>query len=81
MGYDVKEIRLLSMDDNKVYIISLPENDKEMLLKFKNLIEHMNNFCFDSFRQENDLKCMHCIYEPLCSYSALKGCENNAYWP
>lgn len=79
MGYVVKEIRLYSMDDNKVYKISFPEKDKEMLSKFQNLINNINEFRFDEFQQKNELKCIHCIYEPLCCYSALKGRKNNAY--
>jgi CRISPR-associated exonuclease Cas4 len=79
MGYVVKEIRLFSMDDNKVFKIDLPEINKDMYLKFKNLIYNIGKFSFDGFRQENKLKCMHCIYEPLCSYSAIKDCESNDY--
>jgi CRISPR-associated protein Cas4 len=78
MGYSVKEIRLFSMDDNKVYKIPLPENNNDMLSKFKDLIINMSKFRIDVFQQENDLKCKHCIYEPLCCYSGIKGRENNA---
>ena len=72
MGYDVKEIRLYSMDDNRVYKIEKPENDPTMLLKFEELIENINSFDFDNFKQNNILKCGNCIYEPLCSFSGLK---------
>lgn len=72
MGYPIKEIRLYSMDDNKVYKISFPEDDKPMLKKFESLIYEINNFSFEFFHQTNIEKCRHCIYETLCSYSALK---------
>ncbi len=72
MDYEVKKIRLYSMDDNKVYPIPLPENDKEMFSKFQKVIDDINSFSFENFRQDNKLKCEHCIYEPLCSYSAVK---------
>ena len=61
------------MDDNKSYNICLPEDDEIMFNKFKNVITEMNNFTFDGFEQNNRLKCEKCIYEPLCSFSALKG--------
>lgn len=72
MGYTIKEIRLYSMDDNKTYIIGLPENDNIMLEKFENTIRNMHNFKFEGFIQENSFKCKKCIYEPLCSYSGMK---------
>lgn len=72
MGYDVKEIRLYSMDDNKVYKVNNPILDSEMLHKFETLIHEMNAFAFDRFKQDNIKKCVNCIYEPLCSFSALK---------
>lgn len=73
MGYAVKEMRLYSMDDNKVYPISLPENDAEMFLKFESLVESVNAFSFENFKQDNSAKCSRCIYEPLCSFSVEQG--------
>lgn len=72
MNYTVNEIRLYSMDDNKTYPVLLPENDPAMYEKFRNTIYEINNFNFENFRQNNRLKCENCIYEPLCSFSALK---------
>ena len=73
MGYNVKKIRLYSMDDNKVYNIKTPFEDYDMNLKFQNLLKDMKLFNFDGFIQTNKTKCDNCIYEPLCSYSCLKG--------
>ena len=74
MGYDVNQIRLYSMDDNKMYPILLPEENAEMLKKFDQLVVDMRNFSFEGFRQTNCMKCQRCIYEPLCSFSCEK-CE------
>lgn len=73
MGFGVNELRLYSMDDNKVYSIEKPERNPAMLSKFEKLIEEMNSFSINDFNQDNKLKCSKCIYEPLCSYSVLKG--------
>ncbi len=72
MGYKVNKLRLYSMDDNKVYNISKPEEDTEMFDKFEHIIHEMNDFSFESFKQCNISKCQRCIYEPLCSFSCLK---------
>ena len=69
MGYPVKQLRLYSMDDNKVYPIELPENDSLMLQKFETTIEEINTFSLDGFEQTNALKCKYCIYEPYCDRS------------
>lgn len=69
MGYEVRSIRLYSMDDNKTFSIPLPYTEKELLSKFEKLILDINMFDFDNFFQTNALKCAKCIYEPLCSFS------------
>ena len=71
MGYTVREIRLYSMDDNTVYPMPLPEEDPRMFQRFEQLLTAMRSFSMDRFRQDNPLKCARCIYEPLCSFSAL----------
>lgn len=73
LGYKVKNIRLYSMDDNKVYPVAIPEDDEKMFIKFQRLIENIRDFSFDGFVQTNIEKCKKCIYEELCSFSALKG--------
>lgn len=72
MGYKVSELRLYSIDDNKVYNIEPPENSLEMFEKFVSLLERFSSFDFYGFTQTNIQKCQNCIYEPLCCYSALK---------
>lgn len=72
MGYIVKEMRLYSMDDNKMYLVALPEDNQEMFERFKRVISEMNKFDVTNFHQDNISKCHKCIYEPLCSYSAIK---------
>lgn len=73
MGYTVKQMRLYSMDDNKVYPVPFPENTPDMLLKFEKLLSDMSSFDFSEFHQDNSQKCKFCIYESLCSFSALNG--------
>lgn len=79
MGYDVKKIRLYSMDTNKTYDIDLPDNNPIMRDKFKKLLIDVNAFSFDNFKQTNVEKCNNCIYEPLCSFSIKKGGKYNVY--
>lgn len=71
-GYEVKEIRLYSMEDNKVYKLPLPEHAPEMLSRFEGLIDSIKNFSFDSFVQGNVQKCMNCIYASLCSFTQAR---------
>lgn len=72
MGYTVNRLRLYSMVDNRVHPVPLPEEDREMKEKYVRLLDEMHSFQLDGFRQENGTKCMHCIYKPLCSFSAMK---------
>lgn len=69
MGYSVKKLKLYSMDDNKVYPVLLPEENDDMSAKFNKLLHDINAFSFTDYKQDNPLKCAHCIYEPLCSFS------------
>lgn len=75
MGYTVSELRLYSMDTNKVYKIDLPKNNPKMFIKFTKLMDSINTFSFTDFIQTNAEKCNHCIYEPLCFFSK-KGGDN-----
>ena len=75
MGYTVRQMRLYSMDDNKVYPVEIPEDDPETYMKFEKLLVDMEDFDFSTFRQENPQKCRFCIYEPMCSYSIETGGE------
>lgn len=71
MGYKVKTLRLYSKDDNKTYPIPLPEEDLEMKEKFESLVHRFQTFQVESFQQNNQEKCAHCIYEPACDRSLL----------
>ena len=44
-----------------------------MYSKFESLINEMQTFNFNNFKQTNPLKCKNCIYEPLCSFSTQEG--------
>lgn len=69
MGYDVREMRIHSMMDNRNYPIPLPEEDKRLFDKFIETIQQMRSLDLQSFHQDNGKKCTKCVYEPLCSYS------------
>lgn len=71
MGYNVKELKLHSLQDNKTYTINLPPNDSAMNKKFNKLIKDLHEFSFDNFKQTNVKKCKKCIYEPSCDRSLL----------
>ncbi len=71
MGYDVKKIRLHSMEDNKNYNIKLPEEDIEMFKKFESIIREIREFDIEKFTQTNVKKCEKCIYEPSCDRSLI----------
>lgn len=73
MGFNITSLRFYSMDDNKTYNVALPEDDDAMFKRFEKLLNDMKSFDFSGFKQNNSLKCAKCIYEPLCSFSALKG--------
>lgn len=79
MGYNVNEIRLYSMEDNKVYPIENPYENIIMFEKFKKVLDDINTFSFNGFVQTNILKCERCIYELLCSFSLLKGDVKSVY--
>lgn len=66
MGYEVKQLRIHSMDDNKNYPIDLPESNPVMLERFENTVRAMEEFDFDGFVQTNREKCARCIYAPVC---------------
>lgn len=72
MGYDVKHLELYSIDDNKTYPVTLPDQDKETFRRFVDTIDAMKTFHMDSFHQKNMEKCRRCIYEPACDRSLLE---------
>lgn len=65
MGYEVKEMYLYSMADNKKYNIPLPVGEE--LSNFEKVIEDMKNFEISKkgFKR-NHAKCAQCIYKELC---------------
>lgn len=66
MGYCVNKIFIHSITDNKNYEIPLPEKNKEVFEKFKNVINQMHTFDLEVFSQTCVEKCKKCIYEPAC---------------
>jgi len=68
MGYNVKTLRIHSLDDNKNYFVSLPEDDVKMDSKFKNLLKKIRAFDLEKKFYPNISKCQSCIYRHLCDY-------------
>lgn len=66
MGYEVKQIRFYSSDDNKLYSQKLPEENPEMFEKFKATNNKMQNFDVNSYEPQAEEKCRNCIYNDFC---------------
>lgn len=69
MGYEVKQLKLYSMDDNKSYPVTIPDENPMKLKAFESLIQQMQNFDLDAPFTANENKCKHCIYNNLCDAS------------
>lgn len=76
MGYNVSKLQIRSCDDNKIYKIKLPDEDKSMKEKFENTINDMRNFDIEQYHQVNGLKCRNCIYEDACDRAMNRGKHN-----
>lgn len=67
MGYVVKEIKIRSKKDNKIYDIPLP--DQEETQKFEKFLQQYRSFSPDQkWFIQNPKKCAGCIYRELCDY-------------
>lgn len=66
MGYDVRQIRFYSSDNNKVHPVKLPEDDREMFEKFKATNKAMHSFEVSSYEPKSLEKCSNCIYNDFC---------------
>ena len=66
MGYQILKMKLYSYDDNRSYIVELPENNNEMFNNFEKIINDINNFEPEKYYPNNSEKCLNCIYEPMC---------------
>lgn len=75
MGYKVNKLEIRSLDDNKKYIIKLPDEDTEMKQKFDDLVNDMRTFDLELFEQTNIEKCKHCIYEEACDRALYRSDE------
>ena len=70
MNYQVKQLRLYSMDTNKNYPIDLPKDDPAMQSQFEKLIEDISAYSLNQPFQANPKKCAMCIYNNLCDKRA-----------
>lgn len=71
MGYSVKELRLYSAKDNRIYPIPLPiESD---VMNFEHTLHCMREWSPERAFIPNPKKCRACIYSSLCDYTQ---CDN-----
>ena len=66
-GYEVKSLRIHSMDDNKNYPIPHPDESPETVAEFERVLDEMHSFDISGYIQTNEAKCRRCIYEPMCA--------------
>lgn len=66
MGYTVKSLKFHSLNDNKNYLITIP-NDEEKN-KLKSIISKIKSFDLSKPFTQNKNKCKMCIYRELCDY-------------
>lgn len=67
MGYQVEQLQLYSLDDNKVYPVPLP--DESVILAFEQFLQRYRRFDpQDPHFSQNPKKCVQCIYRELCDY-------------
>ncbi len=65
MGYEVLELKIHSLSDNKRYDIPMPSIEEWNI--FVGIIEKMQNFSAEDAKiLVNSSKCAQCIYQPLC---------------
>jgi len=69
-GYKVKSMRLYSMDDNKIYPIVLPSEDKVRQSAFEALLRQIHTFDLSAPFDANPNKCFRCIYRYLCDVAS-----------
>lgn len=67
MWYEIKNIYLYSMKDNKKYKIYKPSDSQ--LIEFENMLEKYRKFdLLKKDWKQNTQKCIKCIYRELCDY-------------
>ena len=70
MGFCVKQMRLYSKKDNKVYPVELPGSSE--LDEFEKIISEIRNFSLINEYVPNEHKCRHCIYNSLCDTDIIE---------
>lgn len=69
MGYNVKEIIIHDISQNKNFPIQLPTENEIMFQKFELLIIQIQNYQLNGTFYQILEKCTNCIYSPLCDKS------------
>lgn len=65
MGYEIEQMALYSISDNKTYNIPIPK-EKEVR-EFESVLEKIRNFSPIDDLPRNPQKCKKCIYNNLCN--------------
>ena len=66
MGYDVRRLCVHSLDDNRNYDVSLPENDPGMFQRFLELLDDIRTFDIGDLQKQDVSRCSKCIYSMMC---------------
>ncbi len=69
MGYTISHLQIHSMDDNRNYHLSLPEEDPDKFRMFVELLDVIKRYDVRDFRGCVTEKCTKCIYSSICSFS------------
>lgn len=69
MGYQVSGLRIHDLIHNKNYPIPLPEEDRLMEQKFRQVLIELKSFDLNAPFRPNSEKCANCIYANLCDKS------------
>lgn len=71
MGYEVRNLMIHSLDDNKNYHIDLPCENKKLFDLFEKTVKQFSDFDITDFVQTNKSKCINCIYAPYCDREVI----------
>ncbi len=64
MGYEVREMRIHSLKDNRLHPVPLP--DEQELIAFERVLDAIRNYSPTMPHDIRPARCRHCIYNPLC---------------
>lgn len=70
MGYEIEQLQLRDLTQNKHYAIPLPQDSPDYYEKFRRLIDAIHHYDLLHSKISPSLeKCKNCIYNTLCDHS------------